>query len=159
MRASISLLGAALAALPAAAQHMPVKIFSNWGVIQEPEARKCYARTRVQGPEQKIGAASVVYWPAKGVRGQIHFRMSSPVRQGSAILLRIDDGSYQLVGSGDNAWARDNQANAAIVQAMRTGTSMTIESRNLNGRWFRDRYALAGAATAVDAAAIACVRR
>jgi hypothetical protein len=42
---------------------------------------------------------------------------------------------------------------------MRTGLEMTVESRAAAGALIRDSYRLRGAATAIDAAAIACARR
>ncbi|HEY1146740.1 MAG TPA: hypothetical protein VGE84_10410, partial [Allosphingosinicella sp.] len=85
-------------------------------------------------------------------------RLGRDMRTGSAILLRIDDDTFQLVGAGVEAWAPDARADAAIVAAMRRGISMTIESRSTSGGPIREAYRLRGAATAIDAAAIACAR-
>jgi hypothetical protein len=41
---------------------------------------------------------------------------------------------------------------------MRSGLEMTVETRNVRGGVMRDSYQLRGAATALDAAAIACAR-
>jgi hypothetical protein len=42
---------------------------------------------------------------------------------------------------------------------MRTGIEMSVETRSASGALVRDSYRLRGAATAIDAAAIACARR
>lgn len=39
---------------------------------------------------------------------------------------------------------------------MRTGVLATVSARDENGDAFSDRYALTGAASAIDAAALAC---
>ena len=52
----------------------------------------------------------------------------------------------------------DAGADAEIVTAMRTGVAMSVETRSQSGGLLRDEYPLRGAATAVDAAAIACAR-
>ena len=75
------------------------------------------------------------------------------------MLLTIDDRTWQLVASGNNAWAADRRADAEIVAAMRTGIDMTVATRSDRGARVRDYYRLRGAATAVDAAAIACATR
>jgi len=80
-------------------------------------------------------------------------------RPQSAVLLRIDERTFQLVGGGNNAWAPDARADAEIVAAMRTGIDLAIETRSVTGALIRDQYQLRGAATAIDAAAIACAAR
>lgn len=148
-------------AAPAAAQRGPLGIFFQWGAFRDQRPPRCYAiaqPTRSPEPEGWQPFASISYWPARGVRGQVHFRLSRQKRAGSAVLLRIDDRTFQLVGGGANAWAPDRQADAAIVAAMRGGVHMTIETRSERGLRVRDYYQLRGAATAIDAAAIACAR-
>ncbi len=75
------------------------------------------------------------------------------------MLLRIDDRTFQLLGGGANAWATDARADMDIVTAMRSGINMTVETRSDRGALVRDFYQLRGAATAIDAAAVACSRR
>ena len=77
---------------------------------------------------------------------------------GPALLLRIDDRTFHLVGGGADAWAPDARADAEIVAAMRSGVQMRVETRSVRGLRVRDHYQLRGAATAIDAAAIACAR-
>ena len=48
---------------------------------------------------------------------------------------------------------------AAIVAAMRSAQSMTIRATDSRGRRFSNTYSLSGAATAMDAATLACSRR
>lgn len=47
---------------------------------------------------------------------------------------------------------------AAIVAAIRSAKSMTIESIGRDGRPIVDAYLLRGAATAIDAASLGCSR-
>ncbi|HEX8535493.1 MAG TPA: hypothetical protein VF662_15120 [Allosphingosinicella sp.] len=103
--------------------------------------------------------ASVAFWPGRGVKGQVHFRLSRTKRPGSAVLLRIDDRTFQLFAGGADAWAADARGDAEIVSAMRSGIDMTLETRSDRGALVRDYYQLRGAATAIDAAAIGCARR
>jgi len=92
------------------------------------------------------------------VRGQLAVRFARPKRGGSAVLLRIDERTFQLIGGGADAWAPDARADAAIVAAMRTGVALSVETRSEAGGTMRDVYRLRGAASAIDAAAIACAR-
>lgn len=74
------------------------------------------------------------------------------------MILRIDGKLFQLRSGGQDAWTANGAADRQIVTAMRTGTEMVVDSRSVRGGLIRDRYHLRGAATAVDAAAIACTR-
>ena len=143
----------------AAAQPQSLGIFGGWGAFRG--ENRCYA---IAEPFEAPAAqgwqpfASVGHWPNRGA-GQLHVRLSREKRQGSAVLLRIDGRSYQLVGGGRDAWAPDPRADQEIQAAMRTGIDMIVETRSAQGAAVRDHYRLRGAATAMDAAAIACVRR
>ena len=131
-----------------------------WGAFRG-EGR-CYAIAqpfRAHDGEGWRPFAAVGHWPALGPRGQIHVRLSREKRDGSAVLLRIDGRSFQLRSGGRDAWAPDPRADAEILAAMRTGIDMVVETRSTRGRLVRDQYRLRGAATAMDAAAIACARR
>jgi hypothetical protein len=153
------LLSLALAA-PALAQPQSLGIFGTWGAFRAPD--RCYAIAEplsAPRPGDGRGFASVGYWPARAAGGQAFFRLSRAKREGSAVLLRIDDRTFQLRGGGADAWAADSSADAELVSAMRTGIEMSVETRSASGGLVRDSYRLRGAATAIDAAAIACARR
>lgn len=159
MRRFLFVLTALGLAVPAAAQKQSLGVFGGWGSFAEDG--RCYAITE---PHRSPRAgdwkpfASVGYWPRAGVRGQIHFRLSREKRRGSAVLLRIDDRTFQLAGGGADAWAPDARADAEIVAAMRGGVEMMIETRSTTGALVRDHYRLRGAPTAIDAAALGCAR-
>lgn len=145
-------------AVPVQAQPQAVGIFGQWGAFRD--STRCYAIAEPSEHRREGGQAfaAVGYWPGRAIRGQVHFRFARPKRPGSAVLLRIDDRTFQLIGGGVDGWAPDAAADAAIVTAMRTGVAMNVETRSEGGGLMRDDYPLRGAATAIDAAAIACSR-
>jgi hypothetical protein len=148
-----------LAAPVVAGQHT-IGIFGTWGAFAD-DAR-CYAIAapyRSRAPEGARPFAAVGFWPQRHLAGQFHVRLSGAKRAGSAVLLRVDDRTFQLSGNGRDAWAPDAAADDAIADALRTGIEMSVETRAEDGRRVRDSYRLRGAATAMDAAAIACRRR
>jgi hypothetical protein len=145
---------------PAAAQQQSLGIFGTWGAFRG--ADRCYAIAqpfRSPAPEGWQPFAAIGHWPARRLAGQLHVRLSREKRPGSAVLLRIDGRSFQLRGGGRDAWAPDGRADEEILAAMRTGIDMVVETRSTRGRLVRDQYRLRGAATAIDAAALACARR
>ncbi len=146
-------------AAPAAAQPRALGVYGLWGAFQDPG--RCYAIARPADSTNRGGEAfaSVGYWPRQGARGQLHFRLSAEKRGESAVLLRLDGRTHQLIGRGRDAWAPDARADAELVAAMRKALTMTVETRAANGRLVRDQYRLTGAPSAIDAAALACAGR
>ena len=144
----------------AAAQPRALGVFGNWGAFRD-EGR-CYA---IAQPHQAPPAQrwrpflAIGHWPRQGGQGQVHVRLSREKRPGSAVLLRIDGRTFQLSGNGRDAWAPNGDADREIRQAMRTGLDLTVQTRSTEGRLIRDQYHLRGAATAMDAAALACLPR
>ena len=76
----------------------------------------------------------------------------------SLLTLAVDDRRFALVGDAWTARAPDATTDRAIVAAMRGARGMTLSTLDRAGRPLADGYALAGAATAIDAAALACAR-
>lgn len=136
-------------------------VFSNWGAFRDAEFGRCYAiakpepsrRARDYRPYADIGT-----WPKRGVRGQVHFRLSRKIAERAGVSLRIGGRRFSLTGGGGDAWAEDKAMDAAIVALMRSTGSMSVGARDARGRAFRDSYDLSGAATAMDAATVGCAR-
>lgn len=70
--------------------------------------------------------------------------------------LNIGDAAFPLVARGRTAWAQDRRADARIVAAIRSGSSMSVSSVAPDGTPFADGYRLRGAASAIDSALLAC---
>jgi hypothetical protein len=88
----------------------------------------------------------------------VHFRLSRTRAPDRAVILNIDDRRFTLVAGKRDAWAADARGDAAIIAAIRSGTAMSVQTSSANGGAFADTYALRGAATAIDAAALGCAR-
>lgn len=152
----------ALLAAPLAAKDS-LGVFGQWGAFRDPQVPRCYAIAAAQpdrtarGPApERAPFASVGTWPKRQVRGQVHFRLSRSLAAEPRIALAIGGQRFELTGGGGDAWARDRTMDAAIVAAMRSAGSMSISATDQAGRRFTDRYALDGAATAMDAATVGC---
>ncbi len=136
-------------------------MFSGWGAFRDPAVPRCYAIAMAQPSafEREFQPyAAVGNWPKRGVRGQFHLRLSRRMSPAGAITLTIGGQHFTLTGGGGDAWAVDQRMDAAIIAAMRSARSMTVNARDANGRGFSNTWELAGAATAMDAAAIGCAR-
>jgi len=152
-------LGAALALASPALARDSLGIFGAWGAFRDAAVPRCYAiamsgaKARDYQPYATVG-----YWPQKRTRNQVHFRLSRRLAPQSPVRLTVGNQSFALTGGGGDAWAADKRGDAGIVAAMRSATSMRLSARAINGTTFSDSYPLAGAASAIDAAAIGCAK-
>lgn len=153
---------AALAAAVPALGRDSLGVFGGWGAFRETRPAGCFAiaepdsggRSRDWRP-----FASIATWPGRKIRGQLHIRLSRAAAPGRPIELVVGERRFVLTGGGADAWARDAQADAAIVAAIRNATGMRVTATSAAGRSFADSYTLRGAATAIDAATLGCARR
>ena len=150
-------MAAALAAIamPAAARDT-IGVWGGWGAFSDPSPRRCFAIAQPVDRDHRAGFASIADWPGQNIRGQLHVRLSRGRASNARVTLSIGERRFDLVAGDDDAWAPDARTDAAIVAAMRAGRSMSIEGLARDGSAFADVYALSGAATAIDAAALAC---
>lgn len=150
-----------VAAVPAGAAQRVLLARGQWAALQSDNGRHCRAvarslRDAPKGAEQ--AHAAFAFDNGRGRRGELHVRLSRAARQGSSVMLSIGGQPFQLVGRGRDAWSKGAAQEAAIIAAARVVAGMRVEARDPAGRRFVDRYLLAGAPSAIDAAAAACVR-
>jgi hypothetical protein len=144
--------------LAAAPGREAIGVYHAWGAFREGDPPRCLALA--EPIRHGTGAfASIVTWPARGIRNQVALHLSRPVRDGIAPTLSIDVRRFALTANGQNAWAPDARTDRAIVAAMRSARSMSVSGVGTTGTPFADTYQLPGAASAIDAAALACLPR
>jgi hypothetical protein len=134
-------------------------IYQNWAAFKDAETPRCYA---IAQPEQRISGAtrpgyfSVGFWPKKKVSHQIYVSLSRDRSANSAITVSVGGRRFRLRSAIEGGWASDRRMDVAIIAAMRTSESVSVESVGRDGRAIVDAYALRGAPSAIDAAALGC---
>jgi hypothetical protein len=149
-----------MAAAPAGRE--PVGIFGSWGAFSDASPHRCYAIATSEGGRrgaQWRSFAAVSHWPERHIRAQVHFRLREPRARNSPVAVYVGETRFALVAGRVDAWAPDARADAAIVAAMRGGTSMRVAWVSPEGHNRSDGYLLKGVASAIDAAALACAPR
>ena len=137
-------------------------VYGRWGAFAATEPNRCYAIAQpvdtVRGATTRA-FASIASWPGQRTRNQLHVRLSRQRSPRAAVILSVGERRFTLAGGAADAWSPDAATDRAIVAALRGERSMSVESVGTDGRAIVDVYQLTGAATAVDAAALACTRR
>lgn len=152
------LLAALLVAAPAPGRET-IGVYRSWGAFRDATPARCYAIARpVAAGGRSGGWASVASWPGLGLRSSLHIRLSRERDRSAPVTLTVGERRFELAANGLDAWAADAPSDRAIAAALRSGRSMSVEAVGAGGRPFADVYLLAGAATAIDAAALGCVR-
>lgn len=141
---------------PAGAQRL-LHAGANWAALER-EAGTCEAvgRSELVVPRGRVQARAAFAFTRDGRRrGELHILLSRPARPGADALLQVGDQSFLLLTKGQSAWSRGGRQERAIMAALRRSTEMRVRAQGVGGR-VSDRYLLAGAPTAIDAAALAC---
>ncbi|HVF36547.1 MAG TPA: hypothetical protein VNA29_01220 [Sphingomicrobium sp.] len=126
----------------------------QWAALNQ--GRTCEAAARSLGPTYKgrLPARASLSFDAGGPRrGQFAVRLSRVPRAGASVMLHVGEAPFLLMARGDTAWSRGPAQEVAIVAAMRSAGGMRVEARSPGGGRIVDRYSLAGAPLAIDAAA------
>lgn len=134
-------------------------VFNSWGAFRDAEVPRCYAiaeSEEISGTAERKSYATIGFWPARKIRRQFHVRLSRDRSKNSRVILSIARRRFQLTASRADGWSQDKRMDAAIIAAIRSASSMTVESIGRDGKPIVDAYLLRGAATAIDAASLGC---
>ncbi len=135
-----------------------IGVYKSWGAFRDAAPSRCYAIARpAKAGGRSGGWASVATWPGRGLRSSLHIRLSRHRDRSAPVTLTVGERRFELTANSVDAWAADAPSDRAIAAAIRSGRSMSVEAVAEGGRPFADVYVLAGAATAIDAAALGCV--
>lgn len=125
--------------------------YQSWAAFKDAEVPRCYA---IGAPDQSSGSGgyvSVGFWPKRGLSHQLYVRLSRTRNDNAGITLSVGGRRFQLAPDGNGGRAKDRSMDLAIIAAMRSSQSMSVQSSGVI-----DAYALRGAASAIDAAALGC---
>jgi hypothetical protein len=131
-------------------------VYDGWAAFRDAKPVRCYAVAKAQGSPPAPAYLTISNWPERKVRGAVHFVLSREVA--GAARLAVGGERFTLVTKGRNAWAANAREDAAIVAALRSAARLSVSASGAKGGVFTDRYALAGAATAIDAATVGCAK-
>ncbi len=164
-----SVLGAVLCAAlltsgAGAAGRISLGVFDGWGAFRDDgdaaqapaTPPRCFAIAEASSGNQRGAYATIGFWPGARLRSQLFVRLGTAAQTGRPVVLAVGERRFALVARGDGAWAAHARMDAAIVAAMRGARSMGISATGRNGARIIAGWRLAGAATAIDAAALGC---
>ena len=133
--------------------------YQSWAAFKDAEVPRCYA---IGSPDESSGTGgyvSVGFWPKRGLSHQLNVRLSRTRSSNAGITLSVGGRRFQLAADGNTGRAKDRAMDLAIIAAMRSAGSLSVQSTGAGGSTITDAYALRGAASAIDAAALGCATK
>lgn len=151
------------ALLLAAGERSVIGVWDRWAAFRDTAPARCFAVARpvdgAGGTDRRGAFAAVAARVDTSGRAALRLRLSRAAAAAAPVTLTIGERRFALTGTGRTARAPDAATDRAIVAAMRGARSMSVTTAATSGAPIADTYALPGAATAIDAAALACARR
>ncbi|RDE09648.1 invasion associated locus B family protein [Pelagibacterium lacus] len=136
---------------------------SAWSAYATAEGaeRICFALSRpTQTSPQPSGFTQgyfyITHRPGQAIRSEINIVPGYAFAPGSAARLSVGGQSFALYVEDDAAWLADPNQTAAATQAIRGGSTMTVEGTALGGETVSQTYSLSGATAATNAINDAC---
>lgn len=159
----IALIVAALTAVgaaPALAEEAKkLASIGNWEAYAYTEggAKVCYAAARAEKPHEKdrAGTAIAVTHRAKSPN-EVSLIASYGFKKDSDAEIQIGGMKHTFFTKGGAAWAKDTQADKAIVAAMAKGKEVVVKAQPAKGAAITDTISLKGFADALAAIDKAC---
>jgi len=153
-----------LVAVPGDAQEVErLGVFKDWTAYRTQQGGKnlCYMAsvpTKDEGDYTSRGKmyAMVSHRPATKALNVVSVHAGYTYKTDSEVTVAIGGATWQLFVHGDTAWASDAADDAALVQAMRAGSTMVIKGTSSRGTLTTDTYSLSGFTAAHNTIGKAC---
>ena len=113
-------------------------VFESWGAFRDFAPARCYAISQPVRGMRRGAFASVANWPGAGARNQLYLRLSRARDPRAKVTLAVGERRFELIAGASDAWAPDARTDLAIVTAMRSARSMSVESLARGGGAFAD---------------------
>ena len=159
----------ALAAPSAFAQESTNRVATktDWSVFTEGSPKECWG---VSSPKETVNSRNgqpvsvrrgdillfVTFRPGSGAKGEVSFTGGYPFADKSTVKMNIDGTDYDLFSDGEWAWPASAEADAALLAAMKRGTTAILSAASGRGTETKDTFSLRGFTAAMEEAEKRC---
>jgi invasion protein IalB len=151
-----------LPAVPALAQPGPtpamVRKYDDWGLYsyKSGSATTCYILTTPQQAEpESVDHGDNFFLVAPDPSGAGYYTqaiMGYDLRSGSPMTVTIDGRAFAMLPKGNSGWTAQASSDAAMIDAMKTGSAMTLQAVSGRGTETRYTFSLSGVTAALGEA-------
>jgi hypothetical protein len=160
---------AALALPPSAAVAQEstnlVATMTDWSVFTEESPKECWGVSKPKetvntrdGQSVSVRRGDILFFVTfrPGKPGEISFTGGYPFASGSTVEVVVDGQPYQLFTDGEWAWPGSAADDAALLAAMKAGTTAVLSGRSGKGTETKDTFSLRGFTAAMTDAETRC---
>jgi invasion protein IalB len=142
-----------------AASPSPLGTFKEWSAYTstENDGKMCFIAAQPKDTKysQKIAKRGPTFFmitniPAKKIRHQASTIIGYPFKGGSKVVVAIDKAKFTMFTDQESAWIENPAQEAQLLDAMRKGTTMTVEGTSIRGTTITDSYSLSGISAALE---------
>ena len=142
-----------------------VAVKTDWSVFAEDNPKECWA---VSVPKESVNTKDgqpatvrrgdiqmfVTYRP--GAAPELSFTGGYPFAKDSTVKVDVDGTIYELFTDGEYAWTAGADQDAALIAALKRGTTAVITGASGRGTQTKDTISLRGFTAAMEEAAQRC---
>jgi Invasion associated locus B (IalB) protein len=140
---------------------------TDWSVCVWTEPKECWG---VSKPKESVNSRDgkpvsvrrgdillfVTFRPSTGAAGEVSFTGGYPFAPGSTVGVDIQGKTFDLVADGEWAWPSSKEDDAAILAALKAGSSAVVSARSGRGTQTQDTFSLNGFTAAMTEAEARC---
>ena len=94
--------------------------------------------------------------PAPTVVDEVSVQPGYSYKEGSEVQVGVGKSKFALFTRGEHAWTKSEDADRALIDAMKRGSEMTVRGTSAKGTYSVDTYSLLGFTAAYQAMTGAC---
>jgi len=147
----------------AAAEPTSLGTSRDWDALalEEGQRKTCYIVSRPKSQEGNFTRRDqpylmVTHRPAEKSLDVVSILAGYTFQSGSEVTIQIGNQTFRLFTDNDSAWARDDNTDRQLVQAMRAGQTAVVRGTSSRGTKTTDTYSLAGFSASYQAINQAC---
>lgn len=143
-----------------------INTFSGWTLYagEDGAGKICFLAaipTQTQPPAvmRETALTYVSAWPKDGVKSEVSFKIGFPIKKGTdpfASIIGQSASSYKLFVKDDRAYVADTTQELKLLEALKKGSKLTIQTTASDGTTVIDTYSLQGITAALQALAVGC---
>lgn len=144
-----------------------VAVKTDWSVFTEESPKECWG---VSSPQETVNTRDgapvsvrrgdillfVTFRPGAGASGEVSFTGGYPFAAGSTVKVDVEGTTFELISDGEWAWPASATDDAAILNALRGGTTAVLSAASGKGTQTKDTFSLRGFTAAMQEAETRC---
>ncbi len=119
------------------------------------EGKVCYIYSepdKMEPPKLDHGRVSfsITTSPSEGITDEANFVTGYTMKEQSSVTVEIGDKSFTMFTQGDSAWLVNKEEEPALLDAMKSGSTMVVKATSRRGNDTTYSYSLSGVTAAAD---------